>query len=381
MGTGSPTPPDETATQQYQKLSAGYAKGPQSDGTQPSGPGAYAMATPGSAAQESLINQYSKGVPGAPNADERLATQRDANAQQAFDSQHMMQTGTGLVLKESDFTPDTLSSTEFSALPEKQQRAVEFNTALVRATTADKSAVQPTTQAQIDSYNESYQRVFGEAPDAKTEFAPNTVALLDSLGVKPRAQLDDFLNLHSAIQDTDLSSVTDRSWVFDSKPDSASLAVRPSEAVQFTDATDKLKSRFDSGALWDSAAGSTNYNTKRLGDLSFQQQIQQYIKGNLGSMGIGSTQRALNQDTAAAISAVTGISGSGAPTQASDFEAVFQNLMTNPAASGTSYDQIIASMQNNGYDPAAFFEYADNQYPGFSGMVKAGSLPKAVPGG
>lgn len=100
---------------------------------------------------------------------------------------------------------------DYNALTPLRRSAVDYNTSLTRAVRRDRQMqdeYSPGDQ-QREAYDKTVARLFGE--DGGSDwYAPETVALLQQIKLNdPLADLDDFLNLKTAITEKDLRGLTD----------------------------------------------------------------------------------------------------------------------------------------------------------------------------
>ena len=103
-----------------------------------------------------------------------------------------------------------LSWEEYDALSPKQRAAVDFNGALYNATNADKQAqLKGADDPNVrGSYDKALEKTFGSRDRGSDTYAPNTLALLSTLGLNDKGgDLDEWLNMGGAATAGDLESV------------------------------------------------------------------------------------------------------------------------------------------------------------------------------
>ena len=102
-----------------------------------------------------------------------------------------------------------LSWEEYDALSPKQRAAVDFNGALYNATNADKQAqLKGADDPNVrGSYDKALEKTFGSRDRGSDTYAPNTLALLSTLGLNDKGgDLDEWLNMGGAVTAGDLES-------------------------------------------------------------------------------------------------------------------------------------------------------------------------------
>ena len=102
-----------------------------------------------------------------------------------------------------------LSWEEYDALSPKQRAAVDFNGALYNATNADKQAqLKGSDDPNVrGSYNAALAKTFGSQDSGSDTYAPNTLALLSTLGLNDEGgDLDEWLDMGGAVTAGDLES-------------------------------------------------------------------------------------------------------------------------------------------------------------------------------
>lgn len=98
---------------------------------------------------------------------------------------------------------------EFNEMGEREQAAVQFNSALVQAARKDKRLFRAgrydkVTDEERAAYDDAVTGAFGEGRGSKI-YAPETMALINQLGTPdPASDLDDYLKLRVAITDDQL---------------------------------------------------------------------------------------------------------------------------------------------------------------------------------
>lgn len=118
-----------------------------------------------------------------------------------------------------DNRAEEMSWDDYEALSPKMRTAVDINTALMNAVRKDMKlqeryagATGKVAEKRQAEYDARIQKLFGEnalarGRDSET-YAPQTVALLDSLGYHDQdADLDDFLSLRAAVRAEDLAKI------------------------------------------------------------------------------------------------------------------------------------------------------------------------------
>lgn len=102
-------------------------------------------------------------------------------------------------------TTRELTTEEYNALNARQRAAVDANTALFNAVTADKQ--NAAGKKPDDTYNQTVSELFGEGGLSDT-YAPQTVALLQQMGIKNTfGDLDSYLNLSAMVTEEDLAAL------------------------------------------------------------------------------------------------------------------------------------------------------------------------------
>jgi len=132
----------------------------------------------------------------------QLASERQNEARNSFASQ--LQGG-------ASFETKQMSWDDYNALTPQKRAVIDANTALVRAIDADKQLREAEPEARgDDSYNDAVAGLFGEDGGSNL-YSPNTVGLLQQLGIanKGRNDLDNFLNLRSLVTEGDLTQLSD----------------------------------------------------------------------------------------------------------------------------------------------------------------------------
>lgn len=117
----------------------------------------------------------------------------------------------GPKITEENYTAAPLTWEAYSALPSEQKSAIDWNTLLIEAREKDLAREAappkvPDAQARAE-YDEKVKNIFGETGGSQV-YAPNTVTLLDNLGIKAQGQdLDEYLGLNRAITSTEMGDV------------------------------------------------------------------------------------------------------------------------------------------------------------------------------
>lgn len=285
------------------------------------------------------------------NTVERIKADREAK----HDKDLSLDSKTGSRLAEGVLpSVSQLGEAEYQALTPAKRAAVDFNSALVRAVEADKEAIAPGKGTPEEtSYRQAASRLFGEAP---AEYAPNTVALLDAIGMTDQAAtIDDYLQLRSAVFQTDLGVVDQpRASKMPGVPGNA-VPVRIQHVQELTDKTAELIAAFQ-GPGFSRVGGGVpvgGFTTEAVPD-----RIGEYVSKALASMG-GRDQYA---GEGASLDEVLGTS---APDADPDFVALYE-LTTRKDQVGTwTYDDLVTSLQSAGKDPAAYFQFAGEQLSGY----------------
>lgn len=103
-----------------------------------------------------------------------------------------------------------LTQEEYEALNPAQRAAIDANTELWRASEEDRALRERTPYARGDKqYEQRVSRLFGERGGSEL-YAPNTLAVLEKLGIRKRnADLDDYLDYSGLVLDDDLGALAD----------------------------------------------------------------------------------------------------------------------------------------------------------------------------
>ena len=103
-----------------------------------------------------------------------------------------------------------MSWEEYSNLSDQERAAIDFNTMLVRAVRRDRrlETTYNPTEDEEEKYDKTVESMLG-TEEGFTPYAPETVAVLKQIGYKDKASdLDDFLDLRSAITARDIKNMT-----------------------------------------------------------------------------------------------------------------------------------------------------------------------------
>jgi hypothetical protein len=143
-------------------------------------------------------------------------TAADMEAAQRRREQDLLGIRPGSDIETDDLTSfnekvEEMSDEEFAALPARQKRAIEFNTAILNPLEKDLKAslqVSDVEPAQRKKYLAEVQRLFGKKGGSES-YAPNTVRALQNLKLDLKGQdLDAFLNIDkSTVDDEELPLV------------------------------------------------------------------------------------------------------------------------------------------------------------------------------
>lgn len=134
-----------------------------------------------------------------------FALQRlEASKQEEVAAKQQEQSNWSSALGNSRVQVRELTWDEYSALSPRQQAAIDANTALVQASTADKE-LDPS--ARDKSYDARAEELFGAG--GAGVYAPNTLKLLEDMGISDMQgrNLNDFLTLNAGINSTDLENL------------------------------------------------------------------------------------------------------------------------------------------------------------------------------
>lgn len=235
----------------------------------------------------------------------------------------------------------------FAKLSPREQAAIKFNTALVNAAAADKGlSADLATDAQRDAYDNAMRKLFGDDAVGGT-YAPNTAALLQELQLGDlRGSIDDYLQLNSAVYDTDLERLEQGgTWsdtvMWKDRP------LRQQNAAEIAFRVDALQDRI-TGLL-----DRFDLPTDNIGDIMrFDQQIDMLLRNASQSFGAPLIDKSAVDDAPAQSL------GWGESQADLDFQSAFERIIRKDQKGQWTYDELVNILNNSGYDPADFFQYA-----------------------
>ena len=188
---------------------------------------------------------------------EKLAEEKAADEKKTdLDNRGSYASGLGF----GKYETEQMSWDEYNALSPRQRAVVDANTALSQAIQNDLANANY-QQERDPEYDSRVEALFGSGGGSDT-YAPETVALLETLGLKnDRNDLDNYLSLSSLVTADDLAKITpEAANLYDMG--GTALDVRLENALSMSSkATAKLSETLAAGqTLLDSVRGTSTYN-------------------------------------------------------------------------------------------------------------------------
>lgn len=317
-----------------------------------------------------LLRDFPENSPRETDAERRETLAGLGQDRSAYD-ELLTDMRTGARVPESSLLAEhQMTQEEFDALTDQQRSAVTFNGLLVDAIEADRDLSRPTDGNA--EYDAAMRKVFGETSD---EYAPNTVALLNSLGIENSQQsLDDYLNLRAAVFDTDLGNIDNLMGLPDNIPGNA-LPVRQQHVSDLVQRTNDILDKFsgDLGSLVQSELSSvfqpgdprdivptmsniaqSAYNMTGMDNAD--DRLREYLSAASGRFGATSS----TSDPVLTVEEIMGTSGPADPMM----ESVLYGLALRDSDPWTA-EEVLEGLPTLGIDPEEFIRYLGNRLERF----------------
>lgn len=248
------------------------------------------------------------------------------------------------------YQANVISAEDYAALTPEQQGAVRFNTGLNAAREADRAAVVPDVDSdQATAYQATYEKLFGDQP---LTYAPNTLALIESLGVEKPGKFDDYLNLSKSIDAEEYAGL------LGDKPLTAQLAKEGTVDRQIAGGYDNPRgqdpamSRLGTDQRINSLlASGANMLTKDFNMDIFAEQFSGKISG--ASKQYGGIDWAPNDEG----EGVKDVFGGGEAVAPSEKDIIFRGLLMAAENEGIDDAEVARQLTEAGFDPNEWAAY------------------------